>query len=274
MGIYSTGFRPVRSDDAGFTYYYPAGTNIPVNYRYARCVRYVNPSTLFAAYMMSSNDADSLSLVNFNIAYPGRVAPPGIGSDPPWTVIDAATNAVHPILYAGDCASYRYILRGEYTNGLYRWSRVYDDAAYTFKQFIGSPILAADPHNISRIYGAASLGTYLVRYDTNNGLTNTPGNIERTYFTPYLPRQSGFAFYNAITEIEPDPTELNVVYVGTAAPGLPCVFKVRYTGPATISIEDITGDLPRIGMRSLRVDPWRGDLYVGTHAGTFVLRNP
>lgn len=276
MGLYTTGFRPVRSRDFGLSWQYPGGTNFAVPFQRARCVRYTDTSSVYAAWFYSTNDGNSLAMVNFYAQYPGRVSVPNPGVDPPYTLLDASTNHVHPILYAGNCNSYRIILRGEYLGGMYRWSRVYDNLDYSFRQYDYSPTFAADPHVPTRIYGAAALGQYLVRYDTNLGLTNLPplSLIEITNFRPYLPRQTATLWYNHIADLDPDPTESNVVFVGTGAPGLPFVFKVRYTGFATITVEDITGNLPRLGMRAMRVDPWSGDLYIGTHAGTFVLRNP
>jgi hypothetical protein len=54
---------------------------------------------------------------------------------------------------------------------------------------------------------------------------------------------------------------------------MPYVFKCRFI-TNTISVTDITGDAPQLGIRGMQVDPHRGDLYLGSCAGTFRLRNP
>lgn len=273
MGIFSTGFRPVRSTDGGLTWKYPAGTNISVHHRHSRCTRYTNNKTVYAAYFYSTNDGATIHMINFFDQYPGRTTVPNPGVNPPYTLLGASTNVVNPILYAGNCNGFKDILRGELHNGTYKWSLVYSYWQYPFNQFDGAPTFAVDPHRPHRFYGVAGKGRYLVRYDTNLALTNLPpvSALDIVDFLPYLPRQAGTNFYNHIAEIDPDPTQPDVVFVGTGAPGLPFVFKVQYVGVATVVVEDITGTLPRIGMRAMRVDPWSGDVFIGSHAGTYRL---
>jgi hypothetical protein len=270
MGDYLS-FRTVVSHDGGTSWQTPAGSPLLASYRYSYAVRHVDAATIVTPVLSSTNNGVAFNRTSY-AAYPGRIPPPALPTTPDYAVLDAATNRTHPLLFAADCSyGFRYVLRGEWLSNGYYWSLVYSNASLAFYGLDGSAVFAADPHRPSCFYAAVSNGTHILHYDTALALTNVPhaSTLALYDFSPYMPCAQGMAMRNAIDEIEPDPFDPGVVYIGTYAAGLPCVFHVRLMPDHTLSVADITGNLPRMGARALRADPHRGHLYIGTHAGTF-----
>lgn len=275
MGDYLS-FRTVTSRDGGLSWQFPAGTPLLASYRYSYGVRYVDAMTIVAPLLTSTNNGILFARTVYT-PYPGRVPPPTLAAAPDYAVLDAATNRMHPLLFAADCSEgFRYVLRGEWLSNAYHWSLVYSNPALTFASLDFSAAFAADPHRPAWFYAAVSNGARILHYNTDLALTSLPPvNALSLYdFSNYLPTQSGMVARNAIDEIEPDPLEPDVIYVGTFAAGLPCVFHVRLKPNGEMCVTDITGTLPQLATRALRADPRRGHLYIGTHAGTFRCTQP
>ncbi len=275
MGDYLS-FRTVVSRDGGVSWHTPGGPPSLASYRYSYAVRHVDANTIVTPILFSTNNGLAFSRMIYT-AYPGRVPPPALPVIPDYAVLDAATNRLHPLLFAADCShGFQYVLRGEWRTNAYYWSLVYSNNVLRFAGLDGTAVFAADPHRPACFYAAISNATHILRCDTDAALTHLPhiSQLELYDFTPYLPRQHGMAACNAIDEIEPDPLDADVVYIGTFAAGLPCVFHVRLMPGGALVVTDITGNLPRAGGRALRADPHRGHLYTGTHAGTFRCEHP
>jgi len=194
-----------------------------------------------------------------------------------------ARTMVEPTLYAARTDGYQEILRGEpdpSKASRFRWFRVFNQYNRGIKHPAGSVVAAVSPANRNILFGAmrdtdpaTKAGTEYAQKIARFDFTGKTDSSNPSYAShSMLPRQPGGAVYNNINALAPDPENDRIVYVATAAPGLPCVFKVTFAEGGPAAAEDLTANMPRIGVNSLTHDPADGGrlLASGFH-GTWVL---
>jgi hypothetical protein len=128
------------------------------------------------------------------------------------------------------------------------------------------------PSAISALAGAPSSADviYAVTFDghalrTTNATSANPAWNDLTHAS--LPNSSRFPLHAAAVS----PTDSNTAYVGAGGTGSGHVFMTRDGGT---SWTDITGNLPDLSVHAILIDPLAPqDLYIGTAAGVFVVRD-
>jgi hypothetical protein len=294
IGIYSgAGFQVARSSDGGLSWLPAGGTNaLAVGQLGAGIYTEVtdaegiwHPRAFLSRLYAVNDDATDWNVIP---CYADRNTDAGFeapASNRIYVVAGASDGSVssgtrNPTLYAVRQDGAQEILRGEpdwSKTGRYKWHRVYNDWARGIKHPAGSVVFAASPANRNIAFGALRdsstnrIGTefaqQICRFDfTACSNAANPGLMVRTF----LPCQSGTVRYNNINSLAADPHDDRTVYVGTAAPGLPCVFKAVFNTDGTVTVEDLSADLPRTGALSITYDPGGGGrLMVGTFQGTW-----
>jgi hypothetical protein len=295
IGIYSgAGFQVARSSDGGLNWLPAGGTNaLAVAQLGAGIYTEVtdddgiwHPRAFLSRLYAVNDDATGWNVIP---SYADRNTDEGFeapSSNRMYVVAGASdgsgsSRTRNPTLYAVRQDGAQEILRGEpdwSKTGRYKWHRVYNDWARGTKHPAGSVVFAASPANRNIAFGALRdsstnrIGTefaqQICRFDfTACSNAVNPGLTARTF----LPYQSGTVRYNNINSLAADPRDDRTVYVGTSAPGLPCVFKAVFNTNGTVTVEDLSADLPRTGALSITYDPGGGGrLMVGTFQGTWV----
>lgn len=232
-------------------------------------------------------------------------------SDPGFTVLavsgEKADPDAMPTLWAANDGGSQVILIGrpnpaaEAGEQPYRWQPVFNDWRYNLKGAIdGSPTLAGDPHDKNRLYFTVYLDTgrndgdetissetrytdneiWLARIDASD-LTKDVGwdspHVEKIQLTgPGITDlvETIPTSIQAIRAIAPDPLEKDTVFIGLMANGVSNVYRVRFPSSQRLlsQVTDLSGNLARDGMGSISVRPDTGDIYVGTHFGTWRLK--
>ncbi len=121
--------------------------------------------------------------------------------------------------------------------------------------FDASPVFTVHPTNANVIYTCRPGGD-LSKCDSG---TWTPYNILAMTQIPGGPT----GLLNNISQIAIDPRNPQIIVVGTRGVGQPCVFRTTNGGD---DWEDITQNLPRLGAKTLGINPTTGDLYVATQS--------
>lgn len=211
-------------------------------------------------------------------------------SDKVYSVVGASdgsgeSNPHNPTLYAFRTDGWQEIIRGEpdpSKSSGFRWWRVW--AGESFKHPAGSCLAVVSPANPNIVFGASKAGAsdpqlgtpfgqMLTRIDfTGQKDSSNPSYVTKA-FLPAQPDLPGSADqpYNVVNALAADPYDDRVVYCVSAGMGLPFVFKGTFNADGSVDIEDLSGDLPRIGATSITYDPAGGGrLLISGFAGTWV----
>lgn len=190
-----------------------------------------------------------------------------------------------PTLYALRSDGAQELIRGEpdatKASG-YAWHRLLK-WPMNMKSLAGGGLAAVSPANPNIVFagekadsGQPQIGTEFGQLITRFDFTGkTDANNPVFDFASFLYAQAdlpgvGNDQINIITDLAADPYDDRVVYVTTAAAGLPCVFKVTFEGNGVVTVDDLSGDLPLCGMYSVTYDPRGGGrLLVGGFSGTW-----
>lgn len=136
-------------------------------------------------------------------------------------------------------------------HGQMEWQSLYFDRIPTF---------AVNPDNPDWVYVPGP----------NGGLARCEGESWTEFGVGQI--DEGFAEYkNFPRSIAIDPNDGDIIYVGKFMPGMAQVFRTRDGG---ISWEDISANLPRVGVSAMEVNPHTGELFVGSFIGTWVYPAP
>lgn len=196
---------------------------------------------------------------------------------------DGKLNPDHPTAYASRTDGYTDLIRGEpnpaKTSGFHWWV-VMDDSRHAFKHTAGYPLVAVSPASRDIVFTAmraasmddatgTEFGQLLARYDFSDA--HNADNPAVLVSERFLPAQPGGNPYNIVNDLAADPYDDRVVYVVSAAYGLPFVFKATFDEEMqSVEIEDLTADLPRIGASTITYDPSDGGtLLISNLAGTW-----
>jgi hypothetical protein len=139
-----------------------------------------------------------------------------------------------------------------------RW-RLYSEPGWQFKKLDRIPTFAVDPVNPDRIY----------TIDENGDLAIFDG--EEWHSTGVLALAGGIEVGNFVRSIAIDPNHPEIIYAGMFASGIPWIWRSVDGGD---SWEDISNNLPRIGQRTMAVNPHTGELFTGSTVGTWVFPPP
>jgi photosystem II stability/assembly factor-like uncharacterized protein len=137
--------------------------------------------------------------------------------------------------------------------------RLYSEPGWQFKKLDRIPTFAVDPVNPDRIY----------TIDENGDLAIFDG--EEWHSTGVLALAGGIEVGNFVRSIAIDPNHPEIIYAGMFASGIPWIWRSVDGGD---SWEDISNNLPRIGQRTMAVNPHTGELFTGSTVGTWVFPPP
>jgi len=159
-------------------------------------------------------------------------------------------------IYAMDEYLRDYLLRSD-DRGT-NWYQ-YAHPGWRFRRLNSLPTFAVDPVDPDKIYTLSS------GYDLTifNGTSWT--------VTGVLALAGGAGNGNFVRGVVVDPNHPEVVYAAMTASGIPCIFRSMDGGT---SWEDITYNLPRLGMAAMRINPHTGELFKGGGTGTWVFPPP
>ena len=135
---------------------------------------------------------------------------------------------------------------------------LYVQTSWTMRRLDSKPTFLVDPQDPDVFYSINSGGD-LARYDGESWTT-----------LAVLPMTGG-ASGSFVRNIAIDPRDNDIIYAGTFGAGRPFLFRSVDRGE---SWEDVSGNLPRLGIGGLAVHPLTGDVFVGGAAGTHVLPPP
>ncbi|MEX0885331.1 MAG: hypothetical protein WD009_02725 [Phycisphaeraceae bacterium] len=135
----------------------------------------------------------------------------------------------------------------------------YAQTGWTMRVLDSKPTFRVDPHDENLIYTIDSGGD-LITFD---------GQQWRSL--PMLDMAGDEGARNFVAQVAIDPNDSDIIYAGTFAAGLPFLFRTVDGGQTW---EDISGEMPRLGIGGLAVHPLTGDVFVGGAAGTRILAPP
>ena len=138
------------------------------------------------------------------------------------------------------------------------WSE-YVHAGWAFKKLDSLPTFAVDPIDPDRVFTIDQAGDLAI-YD---GLSWTSTGV--------LQLAGGTGYGNFVRTVAIDPRDNGVVYAGMQASGLSCVWRSLDGGGTW---QDITENLPRLGMTAMAVNPHTGELFKGSAIGTWIYPPP
>ncbi|MEM6552212.1 MAG: hypothetical protein AAF750_08800 [Planctomycetota bacterium] len=211
-----------------------------------------------------------------------------------------------PVLWAYNSTGMQHLAMGvpdpkaEAGQQPYRWSLVYDDYLFGLKGVAdGKAAVAADPHHPGRVYFGvfhdpdrndadksldgptkfADNSVWIARLDARDGTKthgwDSPRVVKYQLAGPdiddVIPVPEGRC--QAIRAIAADPNRKGVIYFVTVADGVDQVFQARFPtdGQGLVQITSVAGNLGREGLGAVSVQPHTGDLYIGSHSGTWRL---
>jgi photosystem II stability/assembly factor-like uncharacterized protein len=150
----------------------------------------------------------------------------------------------------------RHILRSDDRGESWR---VYAQTDWDLNRHDSKPTFAVHPRDPDKVYTLDARGD-LAMFD---GKTWTSLGV--------LPLAGGAQLGNFVRGVAVDPRHPEVIYAGTFASGLSCVFRSVDAGRTW---EDVTRNLPRAGADGILVHPLTGDLMYGGAFGTWFLPPP
>jgi hypothetical protein len=137
--------------------------------------------------------------------------------------------------------------------------RVYASVDWTFNGMDSKPTFVADPVDPDTIY----------TLDRDGDLAVFDGRSWRA--TGVLARAGGEALGNFVRSVTVDPRHPEILYAVMDAAGLPYVWRSTDAG---FTWEDVTYNLSRTGGGAIAVSPHTGEVFHGSHYGTWVLPPP
>lgn len=183
----------------------------------------------------------------------------------------------------------------------YRWSLVYDDWRHALKGAAdGVVVLAADPHEPNAVYFALfrdvdrddhqKESAPSDKFDDNEvwiaRLHAEDPTVTHNFASPAVTKRrlAGGGGedvidvppgrFQSIRAIAADPDRAGVVYFSTIADGVSNVYQAVFPVDRSdnqVEVNDVSGDLGREGIGALSIRPDTGDLYIGSHFGTWRL---
>ncbi|MBW2523215.1 MAG: hypothetical protein JRI23_03530 [Deltaproteobacteria bacterium] len=135
----------------------------------------------------------------------------------------------------------------------------YANESWTYRMLDSLPTFAADPVDCDRIYaidGSGDLAIFDGQSWTSTGVLALAGGTE---------------YGNHVRTVAVDPGDNQVIYAGMHATGLSCIWRSLDGGSTW---EDITENLPRMGMSAMAVNPHTSELYRGSAFGTWIYPAP
>ena len=135
---------------------------------------------------------------------------------------------------------------------------LYVQTNWTMRRLDSKPTFLVDPQDPEVFYTINSAGD-LARYDGQSWTT-----------LPVL-HMTGVTTGSFVRNIAIDPRDNDIIYAGMHGAGRPFLFRSVDRGQTW---EDISGNLPRLGIGGLAVHPLTGDVFIGGAAGTHVLAPP
>lgn len=158
-------------------------------------------------------------------------------------------------VYAMDADRYR-ILRSDDRGATWR---LYTRPGWQFRRLDPLPTFAVSGADCNKVYTLNS------SYD----LAVYDGSSWRS--TGVLALAGGSGLNNFVRSVVIDPRHPEIIYAGTFAAGLSCIFRSIDDG---FTWQDITYNLPRAGIAGMRVNPHTGELFKGGVYGTWVFPPP
>lgn len=131
--------------------------------------------------------------------------------------------------------------------------RVYTEPGWALRKLDPKPTFLVCPADPDRLYAV----------DARGDLASFDGTAWRSLGV--LALAGGADQGNFVRAVAVDPRQPEVLYAGLHAPGLPLLFRSADGGKTW---QDISGDLPRIGIGGLVVHPLTGEVFTGGIAGT------
>ncbi|MEN8192127.1 MAG: T9SS type A sorting domain-containing protein [Bacteroidota bacterium] len=201
-----------------------------------------DPNYVYAGNKISTDEGKSFSKINFPAEY----------YDP---TIVGMCEAYPDVVFAID-RNREYLLRSK-DRGL-TWKE-YAKPGWLFRTFDSIPIFAADPEDSNKVY----------TFDAKGDLASFNGNTWTNF--NILEKTGGHEGINLVRAVAVDPNYSNIIYAGTIEAGVSCVFRSTDSGETW---EDITNNLPRMGIGAIKVNPHTGELYRGSLNGTWIYPAP
>ncbi len=158
-------------------------------------------------------------------------------------------------IYAMDSDRYRILRSDDRGTTWY----LYVQPGWRFRRLDPLPTFAGCPADRNKVY----------TLDASYDLAVYDGNTWRS--TGVLSLAGGQALNNFVRTVTVDPRHTEIIYAGTFAAGLPCIFRSLDGG---YTWQDITYNLPRAGMSAISVNPHTGELMRGGVYGTWVFPPP
>jgi len=201
-----------------------------------------DPDYVYAGNKISTDAGKTFSIINFPEKY---VDPTIVGM----------CDTFPDVIYAID-RNRAYLLRSN-DRGV-TWQE-YAHPGWLFRTFDSIPIFAADPKDSNKVY----------TYDANSDLASFDGTTWTSF--NILDLAGGHEGVNLVRAVAVDPNFPNIIYAGTYEAGFPCIFRTLNGGEIW---EDISYNLPRIGISAMKVNPHTGELYRGSCNGTWIFPAP
>ncbi len=202
-----------------------------------------DPSLVYAGKQISTDGGATFQDVDFGVL--GSLDPAILGMCQAYPdTIYALSEDRHRILRSDD----RGVNWIEYAN-----------PGWAFKKVDSLPTFAADPLDRNRVFTIDAQGDVAI-YD---GLSWTSCGV--------LALAGGQNYGNFVRTVAIDPQDNSVVYAGMHSCGLSCVWRSLDGGSTW---EDITENLPRMGMSAMAVNPHTGELFKGSTIGTWIYPAP
>lgn len=142
------------------------------------------------------------------------------------------------------------------------WSQFATGAKVKPVTWTGAGVLAVHPTNSNVIF----TGRPVVDSDGNNipnvsDLVKFTSGVATNYDILTLTQVTGSPASNSISKIAIDPHNAQIIYVATRGVGQPNLFRTINGGN---DWTDVTGNLPRSGVKSIGISPVTSEVYVGT----------
>jgi len=203
-----------------------------------------DPNVVYAGDKISHNAGQTFSYVDFGSF--SNLSPEIVG----------LCRVQGDTIYAMDVPRREYLLRSD-DRGT-NWYE-YAHPGWRFRLLNSFAAFAVDPVQPNKVYTLDSSHDLAI-FDGTNWVGSG-----------VLALSGGVLIDNFIRTIAVDPNHPEVIYAGTNADGLPCIFRSMNGGGTW---EDITYNLPRTGMDAMQVNPHIGELFRGSLVGTWVFPPP